>query len=88
MALDDYLEPEVAVAVAVTAVVASPPVRKAVRRGIVYGLAGLLTLGDKVAAGARSVAQSAKHLAEDVKSKGTEAEAASAAKPTVEVATS
>jgi hypothetical protein len=56
MALDDYLEPEVMIAVAVTAAVASPPVRKVMRRGLVYGLAGMLTLGDKLAAGARTVA--------------------------------
>ena len=50
MALDDYLEPEVAIAVAVTAAVASPPVRKAIRKGAVYGLAGLLIARDKVMA--------------------------------------
>ncbi len=72
MALDDYLEPEVAVAVAVTAAVASPPVRKAMRRGLVYGLAGLLTLGDKLAAGAREVADSARNFAESRKEKATE----------------
>ncbi len=50
MALDDYLEPEVAIAVAITAAVASPPVRKAFRKGAVYGLAGLLIARDKVMA--------------------------------------
>jgi hypothetical protein len=59
MALDDFLEPEVAVAVAVTAAVASPPVRKVLRRGVVYGLAGLLMAGDKISAAAREIAQSA-----------------------------
>ena len=63
MALDDYLEPEVAIAVAVTAAVASPPVRKALRRGLVYGLAGLLTAGDKIAAAARDIAHSAQQAA-------------------------
>jgi hypothetical protein len=81
MALDDFLEPEVAVAVAVTAAVASPPVRKAVRRGIVYGLAGLLTLGDKVAAGARSVAENARHLADGSKEKAAETAAPNTAVP-------
>jgi hypothetical protein len=79
MALDDFLEPEVAVAVAVTAAMASPPVRKAVRRGIVYGLAGLLTLGDKVAAGARNVAESARHLAESNKEQTADTTANTAA---------
>jgi hypothetical protein len=85
MALDDYLEPEVMIAVAVTAAVASPPVRRVVRRGLVYGLAGMLTVGDKLAAGARSVAQNAQQLAERATSHGpaaaeeTTAPAASAA---------
>ena len=59
MALDDYLEPEVAIAVAVTAAVASPPVRKVLRQGLVYGLAGLMTAGDKIAAAARDIAHNA-----------------------------
>jgi hypothetical protein len=63
MALDDYLEPEVAIAVAVTAAVASPPVRKVLRRGLVYGLAGLLVAGDKVTAAAREIAKSAQQAA-------------------------
>jgi len=50
MALEDFLEPEVAIAAAVTAVVASPPIRKAIRKGAVYGLAGLLIARDKVMA--------------------------------------
>ena len=55
MALDDFLEPEVAVAVAVTAAMASPPVRNVLRRGVVYGLAGLLMAGDKLSAAARDI---------------------------------
>ena len=50
MALEEFMEPEVAIAVAVTAAVASPPVRKAIRKGAVYGLAGLLIARDKVMA--------------------------------------
>jgi hypothetical protein len=61
MALDDYLEPEVMIAVAVTAAVASPPVRKVVRKGAVYGLAGLLLLGDRVRDMASNVAHAAQH---------------------------
>jgi hypothetical protein len=60
MALDDYMEPEVAIAVAVTAAVAAPPVRRVLRRGLVYGLAGLLVAGDKIKAAARGIAESAK----------------------------
>jgi hypothetical protein len=59
MALDDFIEPEVAIAVAVTAAVASPPVRNVLRRGVVYGLAGMLMAGDKISAAARGIAQSA-----------------------------
>jgi hypothetical protein len=63
MALDDYLDPEVAIAVAVTAAVASPPVRKALRKGAVYGLAGLLAAGDRIAAMSRGIAQGARETA-------------------------
>jgi hypothetical protein len=60
--LDDYLEPEVMIAVAVTAAVASPPVRKVLRKGLVYGLAGLMTVGDRVAGAARNLAAHAPNL--------------------------
>jgi hypothetical protein len=60
MALDDYVEPEVAIAVAVTAAVASPPVRKALRKAAVYGLAGILTAGDRIAAMGREITERAK----------------------------
>jgi hypothetical protein len=63
MALEDFLEPEVGVAVAVTAAVASPRVRKAVRTGLVYGLAGLLMAGDKLRSAASGVAAKARQMA-------------------------
>ena len=56
MALDDYLESEVVVAVAATAAVLSPRVRGVLRRGAVYGLAGVLMAGDAVSSAARNVA--------------------------------
>lgn len=62
MALDDYLEPEVAIAVAVTAAVASPSVRKVMRRGIVYGLAGLLVAKDKAMTVAQGIAEGARQV--------------------------
>jgi hypothetical protein len=62
MALEDFAESEVVIAVAVTAAVASPPVRRALRKGLVYGLAGLLKFGDTVTAAARGVAHQARHL--------------------------
>jgi hypothetical protein len=68
MALDDYLEPEVMIAVAVTAAVASPPVRKAVRKGAVYGLAGLMMLGDRMRDVANNIAQAAQQQRESTAS--------------------
>jgi hypothetical protein len=56
MALDDYLDSEVAVAVAATAVALSPRVRRVLRRGAVYGVAGALKATDVVTAAARGVA--------------------------------
>ena len=55
MALDDYLESEVVVAVAATAAVLSPRVRGVLRRGAVYGLAGVLMAGDVVSSATRNV---------------------------------
>jgi hypothetical protein len=66
--LDDLLEPEVLIAVGVTAALMSPPVRKVLRKGLVYGLAGMLTLGDKLAAAARDVSQGAQNLAAEARS--------------------
>jgi hypothetical protein len=54
--IESYAEPEVAVAAVVVAAAVSPPVRRSVRKGVVYGLAGLLIAGDKVAAAASGAA--------------------------------
>jgi hypothetical protein len=59
VALQDFLDSEVAVAVAATAALASPRVRGVVRRGAVYGLAGLLTAGDMISSFARGTAHGA-----------------------------
>jgi hypothetical protein len=72
MSLDDLLEPEVLVAVGVTAALMSPPVRHALRKGVVYGLAGAMILGDKIKAAAHNVSQGAQHM---VASAGTPQEA-------------
>ena len=48
MAVDDYLEPEVGVAAAATAALLSPRVRGVMRKGLVYGTAGVMTAGDAV----------------------------------------
>lgn len=66
MALEDYLEPEVGIAVAVTAAVASPQVRNVLRRGAVYGLAGLLMAGDAVSTLAQGVKRGAQQAAASV----------------------
>jgi hypothetical protein len=57
MALDDYLESEVAIAVAATAAALSPGFRRVLRKGAVYGVAGALKATDVVTAAARGVAQ-------------------------------
>jgi hypothetical protein len=64
MALDDFLESEVAVAVAATAVALSPRVRRVLRRGAVYGVAGALKATDVVTAAARGVASGVSTQAE------------------------
>ena len=56
MALEDYLESEVVVAVAATAALLSPRARKVLRRGAVYGVAGALMAGDAVSSVVRSAA--------------------------------
>jgi len=55
MALEDYMEPEIAVTAAVTAAVLSPRGRRVIRRGAVYGLAGVLVAGDAIASFSRNI---------------------------------
>jgi hypothetical protein len=55
MALEDYLESEVAIAVTATAAALSPRFRRVLRRGAVYGVAGALKATDVVTAAARGV---------------------------------
>ena len=57
MELEDYLQPEIAVTAAVTAAIFSPRVRKLLRRGAVYGTAGVLIAGDTITSFVRSVGQ-------------------------------
>jgi len=63
MALEDYLESEVVVAVAATAAVLSPRVRGMLRCGAVYGLAGVLRAGDAISSAAPTVSQGAQQAA-------------------------
>jgi len=55
MALEDFLEPEVAVTAVVAAAVFSPKGRSWIRRGLVYGTAGVLIAGDALTSFGRSV---------------------------------
>jgi hypothetical protein len=66
MELEDYLEPEIAVTAAVTAVLFSHRGRQILRRGAVYGLAGALIAGDTIVSFARSVGQGFKQIATPV----------------------
>jgi hypothetical protein len=63
MALEDFVESEVAIAVAATATVLSPRVRRVLRSGAVYGLAGALVAGDAVASVARGAGRGAQQTA-------------------------
>jgi hypothetical protein len=65
MGLDDFVDAEVGVAVAATAAILSPRAREVMRRGAVYGLAGVLTAGDLVASAVRGVASGARGVAAD-----------------------
>lgn len=53
--LDDFLETEVAAAVAATAALFSPRVRKVLRRGLVYTVAGGLMAGEVATSAARGI---------------------------------
>ena len=57
MELEDYLQPEIAVTAAVAAAIFSPQVRKLLRRGAVYGTAGVLIAGDTITSFVRSMGQ-------------------------------
>jgi hypothetical protein len=57
MDLDNFADRDVAVAVAATAVVLSPPVRRVLRKGAVYGVAGVLTAGDAISSFAQGAAR-------------------------------
>ena len=63
MALDDFMESEVAIAVAATATVLSPRTRRVLRSGAVYGLAGALIAGDAVSSVARGAGRGAQQTA-------------------------
>ncbi|MGH2478597.1 MAG: hypothetical protein ACRDHW_02935 [Ktedonobacteraceae bacterium] len=53
----DFVEPEIAVTAAVTAALFSPRTRKLIRKGLIYGMAGILTAGNTLTGFAKSVGQ-------------------------------
>ncbi|MGI8827150.1 MAG: hypothetical protein ACR2JC_16220 [Chloroflexota bacterium] len=63
MALEDFVDPEVGIAVAATALVLSPRVRGLIRQGMIYGLAGAMKAGDTVSNAARGAAATAQQTA-------------------------
>jgi hypothetical protein len=62
MDLEDFLQPEIAVTAAVAAVIFSPRGRKIMRRGVVYGTAGVLIAGDTITSFARNISQGAQQM--------------------------
>ncbi len=83
MEFEDFVEPEIAVTAAVVAAIFSPRARKVLRKGLVYGTAGVLTTGDMLASFARNVSRGVQQagMAEQER----DADRTGAAKPTGEV---
>ncbi len=84
MALEDFLEPEVGIAVALTAAIGSPQVRKAIRKGAVYGLAGILAATDGITRAAGTATDAAKRATAKTKAAVAAKEAAPADAPATE----
>lgn len=66
MEIEDFAEPEIAVTAAVAAAIFSPRARKVMRKGLVYGMAGVLAAGDVVTSFARSIGQGVQQAGESV----------------------
>lgn len=71
--MKEYMKPEVAVAVAVTAAVSSPRIRGMLRRGAIYGMAGALMAGDALASAARSATRAAQKATASAEGKSQQA---------------
>lgn len=78
MALDDYLEPEVAVTAVVAAAIFSPQGRQILRKGAVYGLAGVLVAGDALSTAGRNLGQGLQRAGAATKTTWTQAQSAMA----------
>lgn len=59
MDVEDFLEPEIAITATVAAALFSPRGRSWLRRGLVYGTAGVLMASDAVTSFARSIGRGA-----------------------------
>lgn len=64
MEFEDFVEPEIAITAAVAAALFSPRARNVMRKGLVYGVAGVLAAGDAVASFGQSVRQGMQHAGE------------------------
>jgi hypothetical protein len=65
MEFEDYLQPEVGIAAVVTATLFSPRARRFLRKGLVYGTAGVLIAGDAMSSFTRSIGQGAQRAREE-----------------------
>jgi hypothetical protein len=61
MEIEDFAQTEVGIAVAVTAIATSPSIRKTLRKGAAYGLAGVLLAGDAAHRFANAVVKTVRH---------------------------
>jgi hypothetical protein len=87
MAADDFLEPEVGVAAAATAALLSPGVRGVMRKGLVYGTAGVMTAGDAVVSVAKGAGRGVQRAVGGRGSEATPAPAMAGAARSAEPAT-
>lgn len=89
MAVDDYMDSNVAVAVAATTAALSPPVRKVLHRGAVYGVTGVLMLGDLISGFGRGMGRGLRSASQPLENGAETApvEHAESAKPTTKATT-
>ncbi|HLI71522.1 MAG TPA: hypothetical protein VKV19_17335 [Ktedonobacteraceae bacterium] len=81
MEFEDFLEPEIAVTAAVVAAIASPRARSTIRKGLVYGMAGVLSASEAITSFAQNVrhgvwqaGQAATHEVQDMVGQAKEME--------------
>jgi hypothetical protein len=74
MDLEDFVEPEVAVAAAVAAAIFSPRARNVMRKGLVYGMAGVLVAGDAVTSFAKSIGRGVQQATHEASAESQQAQ--------------